>query len=110
MKRTIIIIHLIFTETAINIGYSCKLLTDEMEDIYIVDGDSYDEVQEQLGKALQDMKRITKGGIDMDVVSYANANGTTTPIPGGDGPEGCGGFALVLNGHSLVSYSLIAPI
>lgn len=36
-------------ETAINIGYSCHLLTDELvEEPFIVDGLSYDEVQRQL--------------------------------------------------------------
>ncbi len=43
-------IWILVSETAINIGYSCKLLTDEMEEIYIVDGESYDEVLEQLTK------------------------------------------------------------
>lgn len=31
-------------ETAINIGYSCQLLTDEMNDIFIVDSASFEEV------------------------------------------------------------------
>ena len=36
-------------ETAINIGYSCNLLTDDMwEEPYIVDGHSYEEVMKQL--------------------------------------------------------------
>lgn len=34
----------VFPETAINIGYSCQLLTDEMVDIFIVDGAEKDEV------------------------------------------------------------------
>ncbi len=36
-------------ETAINIGYSCQLLTDELtEEPFIVDGESFEEVQLQL--------------------------------------------------------------
>ncbi|XP_049937376.1 phospholipid-transporting ATPase ID isoform X2 [Schistocerca serialis cubense] len=37
-------------ETAINIGYSCQLLTDEMADTFIVDAHIYDEVETQLLK------------------------------------------------------------
>ncbi len=42
--------EIVFAETAINIGYSCKLLTDEMEDMYIVDGETYAEVETQMKK------------------------------------------------------------
>ena len=36
-------------ETAINIGYSCNLLSDDMwEEPYIVDGHTYEEVMKQL--------------------------------------------------------------
>ena len=36
-------------ETAINIGYSCKLLTEEMR-VFIVDEDTLEGVREQLEK------------------------------------------------------------
>ena len=87
------------SETAINIGYSCKLLTDEMEDIYVVDGDNYETVENQLQKAYGEMTRISKDGANSEVISYSNA------LPNSDhqAPELCGGFALILNGHSLVS-------
>lgn len=35
------------SETAINIGYSCQLLNDEME-LWIVDGNTQDQVEYQL--------------------------------------------------------------
>jgi phospholipid-translocating ATPase len=35
-------------ETAINIGYSCKLLTDEMREVFIIDADDVAGVQDQL--------------------------------------------------------------
>lgn len=35
-------------ETAINIGYSCKLLTEEMQDVFVIDGDDLEEVRAQL--------------------------------------------------------------
>jgi magnesium-transporting ATPase (P-type) len=41
------------TETAINIGYSCHLLTEEMKDVFIVDGKTDHEVEVQL----KDIKR-----------------------------------------------------
>lgn len=37
------------SETAINIGYSCQLLNDEME-LWIVDGNTQDQVEYQLNQ------------------------------------------------------------
>lgn len=37
-------------ETAVNIGYSCQLLTDDMIDLFVVDGVTSDEVEKQLIK------------------------------------------------------------
>lgn len=51
----------IIPETAINIGYSCHLLTDEMEDVFIIDEDDYDKVRDQLEKALKDIDDYKKG-------------------------------------------------
>uniref|UniRef100_A0AC34QT05 Phospholipid-transporting ATPase n=1 Tax=Panagrolaimus sp. JU765 TaxID=591449 RepID=A0AC34QT05_9BILA len=36
------------TETAINIGYSCKLLTEDMKEVFVVDGEEENEVEVQL--------------------------------------------------------------
>ncbi|KAJ1349119.1 hypothetical protein KIN20_004570 [Parelaphostrongylus tenuis] len=36
------------TETAINIGYSCRLLTDEMNEVVVIDGQTQSEVEVQL--------------------------------------------------------------
>ena len=49
------------TETAINIGYSCKLLTDEMEEIYVIDGETEEEVLQQMEKAYDEMQKIISG-------------------------------------------------
>lgn len=38
-----------FLETAVNIGYSCRLLSDEME-LLILDGSTQDQVEIQLNK------------------------------------------------------------
>lgn len=45
-------------ETAINIGYSCQLLTDDMVDIFIVDGYSKLEVEQQLRKFKESIKIV----------------------------------------------------
>nr|XP_023017891.1 probable phospholipid-transporting ATPase IM [Leptinotarsa decemlineata] len=47
-------------ETAINIGYSCQLLTDDLVDIFIVDASSYDEVHQQLLKFRENIKIVHK--------------------------------------------------
>jgi len=39
-------------ETAINIGFSCRLLNSEMEPLLIINGKTEDEVKEQLKHAL----------------------------------------------------------
>ena len=45
----------LISETAINIGYSCKLLTDEMEEMFVVDGETYADVEGQLKKVCSDV-------------------------------------------------------
>lgn len=36
------------SETAINIGYACNMLTDDMNDVFIVAGNTAVEVREEL--------------------------------------------------------------
>ncbi|XP_017777528.1 PREDICTED: probable phospholipid-transporting ATPase IM isoform X2 [Nicrophorus vespilloides] len=47
-------------ETAINIGYSCQLLTDEMVDVFIVDASTYDDVHEQLLKFKDNIRIVNR--------------------------------------------------
>ena len=35
-------------ETAVNIGYSCKMLTDDMTEVFVVTGHTVLEVREEL--------------------------------------------------------------
>lgn len=35
-------------ETAMNIGYSCNLLNDDMEDVFIIEGSTSDDVLNEL--------------------------------------------------------------
>ncbi|XP_029649206.1 phospholipid-transporting ATPase ID isoform X2 [Octopus sinensis] len=85
-------------ETAINIGYSCKLLTDEMEEIFIVDGEEYDEVQDQLKKSLQHINNYCHGSSCFGNGNmYEDVDGATF------GKEiEPNQYALVINGHSLI--------
>lgn len=45
-------------ETAINIGYSCQLLTDDLVDVFVVDGTTMDEVEKQLRKFKESVKIV----------------------------------------------------
>lgn len=47
-------------ETAINIGYSCQLLTDDFVDVFIVDGTTFDEVEKQLKLFKESVKIVNK--------------------------------------------------
>lgn len=46
------------TETAINIGYSCQLLTDDLIDLFIVDGETHQEVEKQLDKFKESIRIV----------------------------------------------------
>lgn len=45
-------------ETAVNIGYSCQLLTDDLIDVFVVDGSTQDEVEKQLIKFKESVKIV----------------------------------------------------
>lgn len=47
------------SETAINIGYSCQLLNDEME-LWIVDGHTQDQVEHQLDQCNNSLLGISE--------------------------------------------------
>ena len=123
----IVFIFILSIETAINIGYSCRLLTDEMEEPFIIDADTQEEVEAQMKQALEDIDNaknsqprqgggvpgLQDGGGDSSGL-YRNGSakidsslGTSTHIAGENGnvanpEEEYGDFALVINGHSLV--------
>jgi magnesium-transporting ATPase (P-type) len=94
---------LFYAETAINIGYSCRLLVDEMEEIFVVDGDCYEVVESQLQKARMEMSKImSEQNMDShqeNAVTFSNGRLGNKARKA----EEFGGFALVVNGHSLVS-------
>ncbi|XP_025076903.1 phospholipid-transporting ATPase ID-like isoform X3 [Pomacea canaliculata] len=89
-------------ETAINIGYSCRLLTDDMEEPFIIDGETPEDVDTQLKHALEEIHSATSRKTPDHVVM---GNGQTT-YNGATGRiitelDEVGEFAVVINGHSL---------
>lgn len=67
-------------ETAINIGYSCQLLTDEMVDIFIIEGWEYDEVEQELLRCRESIRNISaqgKVGGACSVVTFSDASDVT---------------------------------
>ncbi|XP_044312846.1 phospholipid-transporting ATPase ID isoform X7 [Drosophila rhopaloa] len=68
-------------ETAINIGYSCQLLTDDLADVFIVDGNSVEEVEKQLRQFKESIKiyyRFRPGGIDP--LDHFNSDSNMDPL------------------------------
>ncbi|XP_034487258.1 probable phospholipid-transporting ATPase IM [Drosophila innubila] len=68
-------------ETAINIGYSCQLLTDELVDVFIVDGSSVEEVEKQLRQFKESIKifdRFRPGGTES--MNQLNSESSMDPM------------------------------
>ena len=76
---------LFLTETAINIGYSCHLLTDDMTEVFIINGETLESVQQAIAEY---KNKILPGGastpkaqkenslrdVDVEVLSYKARN------------------------------------
>ncbi|XP_030639450.1 phospholipid-transporting ATPase ID [Chanos chanos] len=113
-------------ETAVNIGYSCKMLTDDMTEVFIVNGHTVQSVREELRRARERMMesaRSRDGGKEVEsqgwgeACSFGNGFGTgdaanwTQPKEKSSAPPTApptsilesisGEFALVISGHSL---------
>ncbi|XP_046141512.1 phospholipid-transporting ATPase ID isoform X5 [Osmia bicornis bicornis] len=98
-------------ETAINIGYSCQLLTDDLTDVFIVDATTYDGVENQLTRYLETIKTTSShhNRPTLSVVTFRwdKESSDTEYNPSRDEQdehemEQATGFAVVINGHSLV--------
>ncbi|KAG2462772.1 AT8B2 ATPase, partial [Polypterus senegalus] len=87
-------------ETAVNIGYSCKMLTDDMTEVFIVTGHTVQEVREELRKAREKMMDSTRtlgnGFSCQEKLSFPRIASVLEAIPGE--------YALVINGHSLFKF------
>ncbi|XP_077275467.1 ATPase phospholipid transporting 8B isoform X3 [Temnothorax americanus] len=93
-------------ETAINIGYSCQLLTDDLTDVFVVDGTTYDGVETQLTRYLDTIKTASTQQ-KRPTLSIVTFSSDTEYNPSRDEQdehemENSTGFAVVINGHSLV--------
>uniref|UniRef100_A0A665VBN6 Phospholipid-transporting ATPase n=1 Tax=Echeneis naucrates TaxID=173247 RepID=A0A665VBN6_ECHNA len=75
-------------ETAVNIGYSCKMLTDDMTEVFIISGHT---VQRQEGD--QEERRGGGGGKEQQSSTPPHSSNLMENISGE--------FALIINGHSL---------
>ncbi|KAM3847610.1 phospholipid-transporting ATPase ID-like isoform 2-T4 [Vipera latastei] len=85
-------------ETAVNIGYSCNMLYDAMKDIFIIHGNSWEEVEQQLMTA--------KDRIQEDLDAKAEkfeVKRSTSSLWNKD--PGTGDYGLIINGQSL-AYAL----
>ncbi|KAK2581680.1 hypothetical protein KPH14_002172 [Odynerus spinipes] len=93
-------------ETAINIGYSCQLLTDDLTDVFVVDATTYDGVETQLTRYLETIKTASSHQ-NRPTLSIVTFSSDTEYNPSRDEQdehelEQAMGFAVVINGHSLV--------
>ncbi|XP_050676159.1 probable phospholipid-transporting ATPase IM isoform X5 [Leptidea sinapis] len=71
-------------ETAINIGYSCQLLTDDMAEVFIIDGASHDDVDRQLAKSRDSIRVVNTflpHGSSDSKNNRETANGGNVPRP-----------------------------
>ncbi|XP_029009045.1 probable phospholipid-transporting ATPase IM isoform X2 [Betta splendens] len=84
-------------ETAMNIGYSCNLLRDDMNEVFVISGYTVLEVQQQLRNAKErilGLSRVTSAAGDVgktDVLADDSVFEETLIAE----------YALVINGHSL---------
>ncbi|XP_053134305.1 phospholipid-transporting ATPase ID isoform X2 [Hemicordylus capensis] len=84
-------------ETAVNIGYSCKMLTDEMTEVFIVTGHTVLEVRQELRKAREKMLDSSQPlGNGFTYQENLPASKLTSVLE-----AVAGEYALVINGHSL---------
>ncbi|XP_020834891.1 putative phospholipid-transporting ATPase IM isoform X4 [Phascolarctos cinereus] len=93
-------------ETAMNIGYSCNMLTDDMNEVFVISGQTAAEVWEELKKAKQLLFErstgFTNGYAFCEKLQELKLGSTVEETVTGD-------YALIINGHSL-GYALEANL
>ncbi|XP_069078622.1 probable phospholipid-transporting ATPase IM [Pleurodeles waltl] len=89
-------------ETAMNIGYSCHMLTDDMTEIFILSGHSTMEVQEELRKAQESLFGQSRGQQKGQVFFRKNPDEKVIVV---SAENVTGDYALIVNGDSL-AYAL----
>ncbi|XP_036298512.1 probable phospholipid-transporting ATPase IM isoform X2 [Pipistrellus kuhlii] len=85
-------------ETAINIGYACNMLTDDMNEVFIIAGNTAMEVREELRKAKENLFGQNRSSSNGHIVSEKKQQLELDSIVE---ETVTGDYALVINGHSL---------
>ncbi|NP_001124768.1 probable phospholipid-transporting ATPase IM [Pongo abelii] len=84
-------------ETAINIGYACNMLTDDMNDVFVIAGNNAVEVREELRKAKQNLfgqnRNFSNGHVVCEKKQQLELDSIVEETITGD-------YALIINGHS----------
>uniref|UniRef100_A0A8C6NU52 Phospholipid-transporting ATPase n=1 Tax=Nothobranchius furzeri TaxID=105023 RepID=A0A8C6NU52_NOTFU len=87
-------------ETAVNIGYSCKMLTDDMMEVFTISGRTVQSVRQELGNVRERM--IEEGQEGDGVAGDDQLQGSPCPLPPTYLMDNISGeFGLIINGHSL---------
>ncbi|XP_058851086.1 probable phospholipid-transporting ATPase IM isoform X1 [Acipenser ruthenus] len=85
-------------ETAMNIGYSCNMLRDDMNEVFIISGHTVLEVQQELRKAKERMlgsyRDVGNGHTNAEKLEMSKNNSVVEETFTGE-------YALIINGHSL---------
>nr|XP_042108420.1 probable phospholipid-transporting ATPase IM isoform X5 [Ovis aries] len=93
-------------ETAINIGYACNMLTDDMNDVFIIAGNTATEVREELRKAKENLfgrnRSFSNGHVVFEKKQSLELDSVVEETVTGD-------YALIINGHSL-AYALESDV
>ncbi|XP_068946163.1 phospholipid-transporting ATPase FetA-like [Petaurus breviceps papuanus] len=89
-------------ETAVNIGYSCNILTDDMNEVFIIEAKSSSMVQQELRSARSKMKPGSLLRTDPVTAFLARSEKKTFIMPE---EVANGSYGLVIDGHSL-AYAL----
>uniref|UniRef100_A0A8B9QGV1 Phospholipid-transporting ATPase n=1 Tax=Apteryx owenii TaxID=8824 RepID=A0A8B9QGV1_APTOW len=89
-------------ETAVNIGYSCNLLNDDMADVFIIEGSTSDDVLNELRNAREKMKPDSFLDSDEVNIQFEKSSKKAKLLPD---EQANGVYGLVINGHSL-AYAL----
>ncbi|XP_071752711.2 phospholipid-transporting ATPase ID [Centroberyx gerrardi] len=83
-------------ETAMNIGYSCNMLRDDMNEVFVISGQTLLEVQQQLRSAKEQILGLSRvssaGDVEKTDMSADDSVFEETIIAE---------YALIINGHSL---------
>ncbi|XP_048787386.1 phospholipid-transporting ATPase FetA-like [Lagopus muta] len=89
-------------ETAVNIGYSCNLLYDDMADVFVIEGSTSEDVLNELRNARRKMKPDSFLDSDEINIQIEKSSKNLKLLPD---EQANGVYGLVINGHSL-AYAL----